>query len=121
MLDVLECLYPQVLEREIERLVDLLVDGFRHTDAAGGGDRLESRRDVHAIAIDAVILDDHIAKVHADPDLDPLGRREAGVGERLRVLDRLCTAHRVDNAVKLAEHGVTRCVDDAPLMRSTSP
>ena len=30
-------------------------------------------------------------------------------------------AHRVDNAVKLTEHGVTRRVDDAPLMRSDEP
>src|SRR5262249_28057843 len=112
VLDVLELLYAQVLEREIELLVDLLVNRLRHADAARARDRLQSRRDVHAIAVDVVILHDHIAKVYADSGLHPLGWRAAGVGDRLGVLDRLRTAPRVDPAVELAEHGVTRRVDD---------
>src|SRR5262249_53075785 len=70
---------------------------------------------------DVVILHDHIAKVYADPGLHPLGWRAAGVGDRLSVLHRLRTAHRVDHAVELAEHGVTRRVDDTPLMRLDEP
>ena len=54
--------------------VDLLVDGLGHTDASGGSDRLQSRCDVHAIAIDAVVLHDHVAKMDADPGLDPFVR-----------------------------------------------
>jgi hypothetical protein len=87
----------------------------------GGGNRLQSRRDVHAVAVDAVILHDHIAKVHADPGLDSLGRRPVGIGDRLCILDRLRTAYRVDHTVELAEHGITRRVDDTPLMRFDDP
>jgi len=86
-------------------------------DAAEGGNRLQSCRDVHAVAVDAVILHDHIAKVHADPGLGPLGRRPVGIGDRLCILNRLRTTYRVDHTVELAEHGITRVVDDAPLMR----
>src|SRR5262249_14510097 len=111
-----EFLHPEVLEHEIELSVDLLVDGLRDADAAGRGDGLQSRRDIHAVAVDAVILDDHVPQVHADPGLDPLGWFPAGVAGRLRILNRLRTAHGVDHAVELPEDGVTRSVDDTSLM-----
>src|SRR5262249_48904584 len=66
---------PAILgEGPILMCVDLLVDALGHTDASGGSDRLQWRCDVHAIAIDAVVLHDHVAKMDADPGLDPFVR-----------------------------------------------
>src|SRR5262249_8635167 len=81
----------------------------------------QSGRDVPPVAVDVIILPDHAPQVHADPRLDPLGRLPADVGGPLRVLDRLRTAHGIDHAVELAEHGIARRVDDAPLAPFDDP
>jgi hypothetical protein len=39
VLDVLELSHAEILEREVDLRVDLLVDCFRDADAAGVGDR----------------------------------------------------------------------------------
>ena len=107
----------EIFECEIELLVDLLVDGFGNADATRRGDRLQSRRDVHAIAVDVVVLHDHIAEMDADPGLDSLARYPRHVDSGLRLLNLLCTSHGVDHTVELAEHGVARRVDDTSLVR----
>jgi hypothetical protein len=64
-----------------------------------------------------IILDDHIAKVHTNPSLDPLFRRTRGVVGRLRLLDRLRTTDGVDHTVELAKDGVARRIDHPPFVR----
>src|SRR5262249_20030711 len=76
-----------------------------------------SRRDIDAVAVDAVILNDHVAQVDADPSLDALRGLSAGIDGSLRLLDSLRAAHGVDHAVELAEHRVARGVNDSSLVR----
>ena len=61
VLDVLELSHAEILEREVDLRVDLLVDCFRDSDAAGVGDRLEPRCDVHAVAVHAVVLHERVS------------------------------------------------------------
>jgi hypothetical protein len=52
-------------------VVHLLVHGLRHQDVSRLREPLQARGDVHAVAVDLVLLDDHVAHVHADARLDP--------------------------------------------------
>ena len=52
--DVLQLMLAEVLEREFELAVHLVVDLGRDADAAWLGERLDARRDVDAVAVDPV-------------------------------------------------------------------
>ena len=69
--DILELLLAPVLEGQIQLVADMLADRLRHGDAAGPGDAFEPRRDVDPVAEQVVALDDDIAEIDPDPELDP--------------------------------------------------
>src|SRR6266851_9777680 len=91
---------------EIELVPDLVVDGLRNADRAGLGERLESRGDVDAIAEDIIAVDDDVAEVDADPQLEAaLGRY--GIVDRTRCLLHLDrAAQRIDDARKIRQQAV---------------
>src|SRR6185312_4859475 len=106
--DVLVALLAHLVEAEVELARDLVVDARGDADAAGLGDALQARRDVHAVAEQIVALHHHVAQVDADAECEPLllGQRfVAGLQRRLD-LDR--TAQRLHRARELLEHGVDR-------------
>jgi hypothetical protein len=106
----------QVFEGEIEPTADHLMDDVRDADAAGRGEALESHRDVDAIAVDIVVVNDHIAKVDADPDLDAVPRLEAGIvlGDVPLDLDRAVDG--VDDAGELDQGAIAGELDNAAAM-----
>src|SRR5690606_3657865 len=88
--DVLERPLAKILEPHLaaEALAYLLANRGRDTDAVGLGQRLQACGDVDAIAEDvAVLLDDHIAEVDADPESDPAARRNVAIGQPRPALD----------------------------------
>ena len=86
--------------------------------AAGIGQGFDPCRDIDAVAIEIVALDDHIAEIDADAQFDPAIRGDICVplGHRLLHLDR--AAHRIDDAGKFHKHAVAGGLDDASLMLS---
>ncbi len=68
---VLDLSFAQVLERQVGAIAHLLVDVAGDTDAAGFCEAFEPRRDVDAVAENIVALDDNVAHVDADAELDP--------------------------------------------------
>ena len=50
----------------------LFVDAAGDIDLAGTGDAFKPRGNVDAVAIDVVGFDDDVAKIDADPILDPI-------------------------------------------------
>ncbi|PWE77473.1 hypothetical protein XF30_12660 [Bradyrhizobium sp. SUTN9-2] len=68
--DVLEFFKTQILEREWERLVDLLVDGARDAHAPWLGDFLEPRADIDPISKQISPARYDIPHVNTDPELD---------------------------------------------------
>ncbi len=86
-----------------------MLPGFR--------DRLQARRNVHPITVYLIVLNDDVPKVHADPRFDVLFGRPGRIDRRLRILDRLRTADRVDHAIEFAKDGVPRRIDHPPFMR----
>ena len=112
--DVLDGLLALVLERDVEAVadLDLVADRARHADAARLGQLLQARGDVDAIAEDVVVLEDHVAEVDADAELDPARRRHIRVAPRHPALDLDRTLHRVGDALKLDQEAVAGGLDD---------
>ena len=76
--DVLDAMAAERTVIEIELVPDLVVDGLRNADRAGLGERLEPGGDVDAVAKDVVAVDDHIAEIDPDPQLETALGRERG-------------------------------------------
>ena len=113
--DVLDGLLAEILERDVEPVadLDLVAHRARHADAARLGQLLQTRGHVHAVAEDVVVLEDHVAEVDADAELDPAGRRHVGVAPRHAALDLDRALHRVGNALELDQQAVAGGLDDA--------
>ena len=114
--DVLDLLLAQVLKPEIEQAAHHLMNHIRDADAARPSQTFQPRCDIDAIAVDVVAIDDHIAEVDADPELDAVLGLEVRVvyGDALLNLDR--APHRIDHARKLDQDTITRKLDDAAAM-----
>ena len=76
----------------------MVMDGARNADLARRGQLLQTRGDVHPVAIDIALLDDHIADVDADAESDALllGQLPLALGHA--PLDRRGTLDRIYNA-----------------------
>ena len=76
--DVLELLLAPVLEANVQLTLDLAVDLAGDEDSARIGNAFKPGRDVDPVAINiAVIVNNHVAQIDADPQLKgALVRRE---------------------------------------------
>ncbi len=97
---------------------DLVVGGPGNHDAARACQRLQAVSDVHAVAVDVVAFDDHVAEINGDAELQPLVGRGAGVQLGLRPLDVDCASQGVDDALELHQDAVAHRLDEATVMRS---
>ena len=86
-LDVLELLLADIFKQQVEPVADIVAHRLRNRYSAGLGDAFEPRRDVDAVAENIVVVDDHIAKVDADAELDPPVLGDACVADRHVALD----------------------------------
>ena len=102
---------------EIELVPNLVIDGLRDADGAGLGQRFKPGSDVDPIAENVVAVDDHVAKVDADPQFETTLGRERVVDRTRRLLHRDGAAERVDDAGKIRQQAVSRGADDPPAMR----
>ena len=102
--DVLHRHLAAVLERGVDAAADALVDDRGDADPTGLGDTFKARRDVDAVAVDVVAVDDDVAEVDADPKDDALAVRP-----RFRLdgaLDGERASDGVDHAGKLHQRAV---------------
>ena len=109
----LTCCSPSVVECDIELVADMVVHRPRHADAAGLGQGFEPRRDVDPVAVDVVVVDDDVAEIDADAELQPPLRLDVGVALGHPALHLDSKAHRVDDAGELDQHAVAGGLDDA--------
>ena len=61
---------PKVIERRLQPAGDRVMDVARDHDAARRRFGLQPRRDVHAIAVEVVAIDDQVAEMQADAEHD---------------------------------------------------
>jgi hypothetical protein len=113
--DVLELLFAGIGKRRLDPSNGMLLNTAGNRYAAGRRQSFEPRRDVDAVAKDIVALDDHVAKMNADPiaDCGP-GRRRGSARKHLR-LDGNRAANRIDRRGKLDQHAVAGRFEDAPV------
>src|SRR6202022_2455790 len=114
--NVLDLLFAQILEDKGQPVAHLVMDRVGDEDAAGIGERFDPGGDVDAVAIKIVALDDHVAEIDADAQLDAAVRRDVAVALAYRLLHRDCAAHRVDDARKLHQQAVAGGLDEAAVM-----
>ena len=68
--DVLELLLAAVLKANVQLAFDFAMDLGRDQDAARIGNALKPSRDVNPFTVDiALLVNDHVAEVDADPQL----------------------------------------------------
>jgi hypothetical protein len=115
--DILNLLLAQIREDKGQPVAHVVVNRVGDEYPAGIGQGLDPRGNVDAVAIKVVALDDDIAEIDADAQLDAVVRRDTDVplGHRLLHLDR--KTHRIDDARKVHQHPVAGRLDDAAAMR----
>src|SRR5208283_4784077 len=93
------------------------IDGLSGSGSVAGiGQGLDPRGDVDAVTIDVVALDDHVAEIDADAQLDAVVCRDIRVPVGHRLLHRDRAAHRIDDAGKFHQQAVAGGLDDAAMM-----
>ena len=111
----LSLLFTQKLEPKIQLSLDLIECRSRNQDAPGFGQSFQSRRDIHAVAIDVLPFDNHIAKVDANAEFELFFLRQFGVALRHRPLDFDGATDRVDHAGEFYQRAIAHELHDAPL------
>src|SRR5262245_56307822 len=113
---VLDRSLPHVLEVEVELAFHLLECRGGEPNLARAGEGLDARGDVHAVARDALAVDDQLADVDTDAKRQRAPRGQLLVPRRQARLDRHGARHRIDHAAELGEQVVTDRIDHAPVM-----
>ena len=115
--DVLDTLVAEIFEFDIfQPLADLVAHRARNTNAARLGERFQTGGDIDTIAKDVVVLDNHIAEVDADAELNPSRRRDIRVASRHPALDLGSAQDRIDNALEFDQHAVAGGLDNAAVV-----
>src|SRR5262249_20268494 len=114
--DVLELLLAGVLEGDVEPALRILVNTSRDADPAGLRQSFQSRGDIDAVAVDVVAVDDDVADIDADPELDPRLRRLVGIALVHAALNLDGATHGIDDAGEFGQQAVAGGLDDAALV-----
>ena len=115
--DILDAMVAKRAVVEIELVFDLLVNGLRDANGARLRERLEPGCDVDAVTENVIAVDDDVAEIDADAQLETALRRD-GVVEGARSSLHLDGAvQRIDDAGEIRQQAVARRADDPPVMR----
>src|SRR5262245_50453182 len=104
--DVFDLLLAQILEAEIDFVAHLVAYHAADADPARLGQSLEPCDDIDAVVVDVAALDDDVAEIDADAELDAALRWHALIAQRHRALPFEGVAHRVDDAGELDQEPV---------------
>jgi len=98
-------------------ILDLLVYAARDIDQAGIGNVLQARSNVDAITVNFISFDDNVAKIDANPILDPMMLRQRGVAASDDVLLNDDTAsHGFDRTVENRDKTVAVGFDEPSMV-----
>ena len=112
--DVLDLLLAEILEGEIELVADLVAAQRRLTQIPPGSASASSRAAILTPSPKmSPLLDDDVAEIDADAELDAPLRRHAGIALRHRALHLDRASHGIDDAGELDEQAVAGGLDDA--------
>jgi len=114
---ILQILKPDILEHHIDFAANLSVGVIGDANAARLGDALQPCCDVDAVSKDVVFVDDYIADVDSDPELDPGFRRSAGILSDHLPLDFDSAARGIDGTPEFNENAIAGTLHDAAPVR----
>ena len=114
--NVLELLITHIIEGEFELTGSILLDTRRDADATGISQCFKSGGDIDPVAENIAVLDNDIAHVDADSELDPLRESDAGIPDGHPLLHLYGAAQRVYDAAKLDEQPVAGSFDKPTTM-----
>jgi hypothetical protein len=89
-------------------------DGLAY--AGGFGERVQTRRDVDAVAVQVVAVDDHVAHVHADAKFHRPFVPEVGVPVGQKALELGSAQDGLDGAGELGDDGIAGAAENAAVM-----
>ena len=94
----------------------LIVGRSGDDDTAGIAEPLQPGGDVDAVAVEVVLVDDHVAEIDPDAEHDPgvLGKVEVLLRDDPLNFDRAC--HGIDDAGELDQRPVAHELDDAAVV-----
>jgi hypothetical protein len=104
--DVLDLLIAHVLEGEIEFVAHLIADDPADADPTWLGQSLQPRCDIHPVAEDVVLLNNHVTEVHPNAEGDALILGGFGIALRDAALDLYGAPDGVNHAGELGEKAV---------------
>src|SRR5712692_7457139 len=99
-------MFAAVIKRQVRGAAQLVIDALGHIDLAGAGERFEPGRDIDAVAVDIAGIDDHVAGVDADAQLDPAVGGDTGIPLYHAALYSDAAANCVGGAVELDKQPV---------------
>src|SRR6516164_3836387 len=112
--DVLDLLLSHIGKRETELVADLVAHHPADANPARLGQGFKTGRDVDAVAVDVLVVDDDVAEVQTDAVFDAPFRRHLDIALCHASLDVDRAAYRVDDAGELGEYAVASELDGAP-------
>jgi hypothetical protein len=115
---VLQALGTHVIEGDTDLAADLTLRVVGDANAARLRDSLKAHRDIHCITQDVVFVDDYIADVNADAELDPLILRHIDILFGHAALNFVGTSDGVDHAGELNQGAVPCILDHTSVMLS---
>src|SRR5437764_12090569 len=114
--DVLDLLLSHILKAKIDFVAHLVAHNLADADPARFGQGFQARGDIDAVAIDVVRVDDDVAEIDADAELDPPRLRNTGIVPSHLALQFGRAAHRIDDAGEFDQEPVSGGLDDAAAM-----
>src|SRR5262249_8151794 len=116
--DVLDPLLPHWFKAECELLLHFLGDLVRNTNATRIGKLLQPRGNVDAFPVAVFALDDHLAQINADPDIDTLVPLNLGIALGHAPLKGDSAFDCVDDTTELSEEAISHELENAPTVLS---
>src|SRR5262249_5864625 len=113
---ILDLLLAHRLKAEGEFLGHLVRNLAGDIDVTGFGQLLKSGGDIHPLAVAILPLDNDLAEINADTNLDALGFRYRKIALGEAALKRNRTFDRIDDAPKLGEQAIAHQFEDAPVV-----
>src|SRR5262245_14543389 len=113
---VLDGLLALIDELQLKFVTQLVAHDRRTGDPAGPRQTFQPCRNVDAIAVEVVAVDDNVTQIYADAKLDVPVFGHTGVALKHAALDFDGAAGRIENATELDQKAVAHHLEDATAM-----
>src|ERR1700730_15766274 len=114
--DVLDLLLTQIVKSKWQPVANVVIDCIRNEHSTGVGQRFDPSSDINPVAIEVVVLDDHVAKIDANTELDAVIGSDTSVPLKQCLLHLDPAAYCINAARKFHQHAVPGGLHDLATM-----